>query len=206
METSIEKTVINLIVAGFSTTNILSQTNADVETVKKISEDNREEIRIRRFFHLMNEGCTFISICQKMNISHEEGKKIYTKNRKFFSKSLKEQMKTEEEIARMMDDVAIAYLRYNDLLAVYQRVRAVLEDRDTMVNKSQALSKFKELSDATFEALEIYTSLLKEAKAKAGENGELTEGTARKCLYEMREAKRAREEILPSTPEQLSFN
>jgi DNA-binding CsgD family transcriptional regulator len=206
MKTSIEKTVINLIAAGYSFESIMSQTNTDKETVVKISEDNRKDIRIRRFFHLMKEGCTFRCICKKLNISPEEGNKIYMKNKEFFSKSLKEQMETEEEISRMMDEVAIAYLKYNDLLAVYQRVRAVLDDRDTMVNKSQALAKFKELSDATFEALEIYTSLLKEVKAKAGENGELAEGSVQKFVDDLKKTRDAREKISLPTPEQLTLN
>ncbi|MDR1334371.1 MAG: hypothetical protein LBJ71_04075 [Holosporaceae bacterium] len=205
METSIEKTVINLIVAGYSLQNILSQTNVDAETVQKISDDNREEIKVRRFFHLMREGCTFLYICRKINISPEEGKKIYTQNKKFFSKSLKEQMEIEEKISQMMDEVAIAYLKYNDLLAVYQRVQAVLHNEDTMVNKYQALSKFKELSDATFEALEAYLSLLKEVKAKAGENGEFTDGLVQKYLSQLRNAYPVRENITPPTPQQLKF-
>jgi hypothetical protein len=206
METSLEKTVINLIADGRLLKDIQSQTGLDIEIIRKIADENREEIRIRKFFHLMKEGCDFVYICKKMNISPEEGKKIYKENKEFFAKSLKEQLEIEEEIATLMDDVAIAYLKYHDLLTVYRRVQAVLQNEDTMVNKPQAFSRFVDLSNATFEALNDYSALLKEARAKARGNGEFASGLVQKYLSKLREACSATKDTHPQTPQQLGFS
>jgi hypothetical protein len=206
MKTSVEKKIINLIGEGASLASIQSQTNANVETIQKIAADNPEEIRIRRFFYLMKEGCNFQYICKKMNISSEEGKKIYMENKKFFAKSLQEQKEIEEEIALMMNDVAIAYLKYHDLPVVYRRVQAVLQNEDTMVNKPQAFSRFVELSNATFEALKGYLELVKEAKEKAKENGEFAGGLIQKYLSKIQARFSTQKNIPPPTPRQLSLS